>query len=451
MMHVRFPDWQKKWRRGSVSTMTAICLVPLVGMLALVVDGGFLLDAKRKAQAASDLAALAAATDLYQNWNSNHGTDPNGTAKNSALVNASNNGYDNDGVTNTVATYFNPSTFQMGLEAGQTIPVGSVEVVITYNQPRYFSTIWGTSRISVKTHAVARASFTPGEATMLVLQPSGTSVNLSGSEVINLNGGTFVVDSTSSSGLLSSGSPAIEAGAFYFSGKPGYTFSGSSPLENSTGGPAGSSIVNSSATATPDPLAALPVPAVPSNHGTMSVNLGAFVDVGTSYVISGSLPVTLTPGYYPNGLVASGSSTVTLQPGIYYMGGGITVSGSVGFQVSGPSSSQTGTGVMFYSASSALNFSGSGSTNIPAPSTGTYQGMSIFVNRSSTAAITLSGSENQSFGGTIYAAGSPINLSGSSAITYAQFICYSLNISGSGNITVNGGQGTPIRNIQLCQ
>ena len=457
-MLAKLSNCQTKRRRGNVSVLTAAGLVPLMGTLALVLDCAVFLDMHRKGEAAADLAALAAATDLYQNWTTNQGTDPKGTAKSSALVNASYNGFDNDGKTNTVAVYFNPSTFQMGQFAGQTIPVGQVEVVVMSSQSRYFSSIWGNSTVAIKSHAVARASYTAASPTMLVLNPSGTSVNLSGSNIINLNGGSFVVDSSSSSGLLSSGSPAIQAGEFYFSGKPGYLYSGSSPLENSTGGTASSSIVNSGVTATPDPLATLPVPAEPSSDGTMSVNGGAFQSVSSSYVISGSSPVTLTPGYYPNGFLASGSSTVTLQPGIYYMGGGFDVSGSVGFQVSGPSNSQTGTGVMFYMAgSSAFNFSGSGSTNLPAPSTGTYQGLSIFVNRSSTAAVNLSGSENQTIGGTIYAARGTINLSGSATSTYgstilgAQYICYNLNISGSGEITVNGGQGTPVRNIQLIQ
>jgi hypothetical protein len=190
----------------------------------------------------------------------------------------------------------------------------------------------------------------------------------------------------------------------------------------------------------------------------MSVNGGAFNSVSSSYVISGTSPVTLTPGYYPNGLIASGIGvTVTMQPGIYYMGGAVTVSGSVGFQVSGPTSTQTGTGVMFYGASGGFNFSGTGATNIPAPSTGTYQGISIFENRTSTAAVTLSGSENQSFGGTIYAADGAVTLSGTSTATFgstvmgAQYIVGSLTISGSGNITVNGGAGAPLREIQLIQ
>jgi hypothetical protein len=449
---------RNKKRLGNISVLTAVCLVPLTGMLALTLDSGICLDDRRKAQTAADLAALAAVTDLYQKWNTNHGVDSGGTAKSSALGNASFNGFDNNGTTNTVAVYFNPSTYQMGLLAGSTIPVGTVEAVITYYQSRYFSSIWGSSPVPIKTHAVARASYTAAAPTFLVLDPSGTSVNMSGTEVINLSGGSFVVNSSSASGLLSSGSPGIQAGEFYFSGKPGYTYSGSSPLQNNSGSTASSSIINSGVTATPDPLAALPVPALPSSDGTMSVNGGSFESVSSSYVISGTSPVTLTPGHYPNGFIASGSSMVTLQPGIYYMGGGITVSGSIGFQVSGPSDSQTGTGVMFYStAAGGLNFSGTGPLNIPAPSTGTYQNISIFQARTSTAALTLSGSENWNWGGTMYAAGGTINLSGSSSATYgstimgAQYICNKINISGSGTITVSGGNGTPVRTIQLIQ
>jgi hypothetical protein len=436
----------------------AVCLVALVGMLAMVLDAGLLMDHRRQCQAAADTAALAAATDLFVNWNTNQGTDPKGSAKNSGLVNASDNGFTNDGVTNTVTLNFNPSTYQLGQTAGQTIPAGYVEAIIQYDQPRYFSSIWGSAKTAVVGRAVARASYQPASPAMLVLDPSGSSVTISGTNIINLNGGSFVVNSTSGSAAVSSGSPAIQAGQFYFSGSPGYLYSGSSPWEAPNGSAAPASTITSGATPTPDPLANLPVPSMPSQNGTVSVNGGAFTTVTSTLVISGSSPVTLTPGYYPDGIVASGSAMITLQPGLYYMGGQIDVSGSIGFQVSGAPSSQTGTGVMFYnSGSAAFTFSGTGPMNIPAPSTGTYQGISIFEDRSSTQAITLSGSENQTIGGTIYAAGGSVTLSGTATATVgstvmgAQYIVYKLTISGSGSITVNHQGGTPVRTIQLVQ
>src|SRR6185437_12389178 len=85
------------YRRGTVTPLTILNLSLLVGVVALAVDGGTLMEARRHAQAAADAAALAAATDLYSNYLTNQGLDPKGTALTSALANASANGFVNDG------------------------------------------------------------------------------------------------------------------------------------------------------------------------------------------------------------------------------------------------------------------------------------------------------------------------------------------------------------------
>ena len=76
-------------RTGKVAVLVALSLIPIVGVTAIAVDGGLLQDEHQRAQAAADTAALAAAEDLYTNFFANSGTDPNNTARNSALANAS--------------------------------------------------------------------------------------------------------------------------------------------------------------------------------------------------------------------------------------------------------------------------------------------------------------------------------------------------------------------------
>ena len=88
-------------RRGMVTTQVVLVSLSffIIPWLALVADGGLLLVERRHAQATADAVALAAASDLYAYWNTNHGTDPSGTALASALGVASANGYTNDGTT----------------------------------------------------------------------------------------------------------------------------------------------------------------------------------------------------------------------------------------------------------------------------------------------------------------------------------------------------------------
>src|SRR5258708_3764790 len=96
-------------RRGKVVILVAISLIPILGVVAIAVDGGMLLSDRRRVQRGADSAALAAATDLFTNWNTAAGADPKGDAKTSALSTAKANGFPNDGVTATVTVNIPPT------------------------------------------------------------------------------------------------------------------------------------------------------------------------------------------------------------------------------------------------------------------------------------------------------------------------------------------------------
>src|SRR5262249_19008813 len=95
---------------GTLTFMVLICLMSILGVLAVTLDGGMLSDIKRRVQAAADAAALAAANDLYNNYGTNSGTDPSGTAATSARSTASANGFSNDGVTSVVTVNVPPTS-----------------------------------------------------------------------------------------------------------------------------------------------------------------------------------------------------------------------------------------------------------------------------------------------------------------------------------------------------
>ena len=129
-------------RRGMVAAQVAVSFTALLGVTALLVDGGLVLSERRHAQATADAAAMAAASDLYANWNSNAGVD-NGSAKSSALSVAASNGYANDGTNSTVTINIPPL-------AGNFIgKAGFVEAIVTWNQKRGFSRIYSTATIPV--------------------------------------------------------------------------------------------------------------------------------------------------------------------------------------------------------------------------------------------------------------------------------------------------------------
>src|SRR6516165_10749316 len=95
-------------RRGTVTVWLIISLGVIFGVLAIGLDGGRLMEERRRVQSAADAAALAAAGDLYQNYVTNQGTDPNGTAQAAALQAAAANGCTNDGVRSVVTVNIPP-------------------------------------------------------------------------------------------------------------------------------------------------------------------------------------------------------------------------------------------------------------------------------------------------------------------------------------------------------
>src|SRR5437016_4623057 len=108
----------KARRGGVVLPLLVVSLAVLLGIVALVMDGGRLLDERRHAQAAADAAALAAAADLYANYTSYQGTDPSGSAKAAALASALSNSFASGAVTVNIPP-------QSGTFAGQ---AGYVEI-----------------------------------------------------------------------------------------------------------------------------------------------------------------------------------------------------------------------------------------------------------------------------------------------------------------------------------
>jgi hypothetical protein len=141
-------------RQGTVAVLIAVSLVVVI--VAIALDCGLLLDNHRRVLSAPDAAALAAADDLFTNYATNNGLDPSGKAKASTLSNAAANGYNNDGVTNTVTVNIPPKS-------------GYAEVIIQFNQKRDFSGIFGSGDLPVSSRAVACGN--PGDIGILMLDP----------------------------------------------------------------------------------------------------------------------------------------------------------------------------------------------------------------------------------------------------------------------------------------
>ena len=396
-------------RRGSVAVLIAACLTVILAVLAITLDGGSLLAERRHAQATADAAALAAACDLYANYWTNSGTDPAGTAAQSARTTAAANGYGNDGVTSVVTVNIPP---QSGDYVGM---AGYVEVIVQYQEPRSFSTIFAGGPIPVKARAVALGSPVAADVGILVLDPTAKgSLNAQGSGTTTVNGVPVVVDSNDSEAAIAGGGGTLSAPEFDITGN--YA---------TTGGAQFLGTIHTGRRPMADPLADLPVP----DKTTMSVQSSN----KTQYT-SGSQ--TLNPGVYKGGISVSGTGSLTLQPGVYYMDGG-------GFSFSGQGS-LSGPGVMIYNDpgngnSGGISVSGQGSMILSGPTSGVYQGITFFQNRTSTVTGNVQGAGGAtSITGTFYFAGALLNVSGNGGVSNlgSQYISYDLKLGGNGGINI---------------
>ena len=214
-------------RRGVVTILAAVVLVILIGVVAITVDGGLLQDNRRRAQAAADASALAAANVLFKNYASltTSSPDPGGAAVAAATQAAADNGFpvsSSTAVTVNVPPKSGPFTGKLGY----------AEVLITYQQPRYFSTIWGSSTIPVKARAVGWGYWGGTGNGVIVLDPTAkNALDASGTGSVKVTGGAkFIVDSNHSEAARVTGGGSMTAAGFNIVG--GYTGPLDGPVAN---------------------------------------------------------------------------------------------------------------------------------------------------------------------------------------------------------------------------
>jgi hypothetical protein len=297
--------------------------------------------------------------------------------------------------------------------ATSTSPVGTYPIVVgigTLNAANYtFTVVNGTLTVI-------------SPAALVVLDPTSKgSVTVTGNGNVQVTGNAEVL-SNSQQAIVASGNASVSATKIDIEGSPGTSLSGNAKI-------AGTVIAGLTPAQDPslsDPFAALPTPAQPT--ATFAA---------ASY--SGKATATLNPGTYTGGISVSGKAVVTLLPGLYYLkGGGLSVSGN---------GSVTGNGLVIYnapqSAKDAISVTGQGTITLTAPTSGAYQGVGIFQDRSSSVPITVSGNGSLGVTGSIYAAAATLNISGNAqAQVYGNgsLVVYDLVDSGN-SLTVDVSQG----------
>jgi len=391
---------------GQALVMFVLGLVAFVGFVALTIDVGLIFEGRRGEQNAADAAALAGASALPGSA---------GSAKQLALDWAQKNGYSSGQVTVT-------SPYQGD----------SSKVEVTINKPvsAVFARVLGKTSYPVWARAVAtRSSSSAVNAAFLVLNPTKcSSFNKTGGGnlIINNNGG-IMDDSSCNPSLARNGGGSVTAAVINYYKPAGYVETGSGQFS-----PAPTAVDNR----IPDPLASLP----PPDFNILGISIdsgGTPIKPSLKSVSAGS--TTLHPGVYYGGIEVKSTANVTFLPGTYVLaGGGLKLTGS---------GTISGTGVMFYNtydpllnrnagACGSINLRGSAHFNFTGPTSGIYKDIVFWQDKACTVDFTLEGGQG-GVGGVIYVPGGRVDLSGGGNLGSIQVISDTVDISGTGDTSVN--------------
>jgi hypothetical protein len=386
---------------GNYIVPMTILMPALIGFAGLGTEGGLWLYQHQSVQSAADSAAVSAAIAL--------GGGNSATTAQAEAITAT-YGFVN-GANGATVTVNNPPH-----SGNHTSDGNALEVIVTRQQPRLLSGLFGSTPAVISGRAVALRS---GGTCLLALNPTASgAINASGGAITNVVDCSIYSDSNSNSSISLSGGARISA--LSASAVGGVTQTGGGILTTTHG-------VTTHAAPLADPYSDVPLP----SHSTCSASLSYSSGIRT-----------ISPGTYC-GMSFSSSAQVTMSPGTYILTGNLNVSGSAILN---------GTGVTLVFISNAnAQFTGSSQANLTAPTSGATAGMVIFGDRAMSLGtnFTFSGGSSFVFTGAIYLPRADVAISGGSQTGTPrcnQVVANKINLSGNGTFA-NSCAGTGARAI----
>lgn len=415
---------------GQSLLVFAIMLVAMTMFVALTVDVGFAYKEKQDAQQAADAASLAAAGVLRE-------TASPAQARVKAFAIAKANGFEHgvDGV-NVVVNIPPVSGPNRDL-------TNFAEVLIDTSSDAYFSRVMGFEAFDINdVRAVAGGIGVNGDYGIVALNPTiCKALDLNGNIGINIRAAGIFVNSN------------CPTNAFHANGNVNVTTEVNSVVGGSMG--IGSVSINpppSPASPITDPLAGLPVPTPPTNvracpsswPTTTTLQPGRY---NCELDPPGPRNIIFTPGNYhvTGGIVANGSGNITFGAGNYTIGGsGLKVTGGGRITVNN---------ALLYVDAGALELTGNGVTRLFAPTSGPYDGISIFQSRTNATQMDFKGTSLTSGSGAIYGKAAKVSLVGNSGSANMQFVSDTFSMSGAATLTLTDEDNIAIlqSNLRLVE
>lgn len=476
-------------QKGQILVLVAVMMPVMLAFVGLVLDSGFLYAESRRAQAAADATALAAATYIWKNASADCSassavptTDACG-----ALAYASELGYSS--ATDATVTVAHPAESSGTYSTTEYATVGDyVKVEIRRTIPQFLIGIIfeGTSLANVT--AIAAIARVPMFYALVSLgdpctaSDNGTSpaytggVIVSGNSQLTVNNGAVMSNCSTSAAINVAGSgDALTTDSFDVNGNCSQGSGASLTPSCNTG------IAQIS-----DPMGSLPWPCSSAATGNNASSPYCTNRGAARLVSTGGCPdIVLEPGVYTS-ISGNCSGTVWLKKGVYVIqGGGIAITGTAAIKVcdsAGAPAGCTGAtgGALIYNATSeydgerveagaatkcdngtspsptsaAVSFQGSGGFDIRAMTSGSYAGLALWQGCGITNAMTLQGTPNSQVVGTTYLPEALLSMGGNASwTTPSAVVSKYTHVNGSVNLTMdyNHSLGYKPWNVVLVQ
>ncbi len=374
--------------RGQALVLIVAGIIALVAITALAVDGGNAFSDRRHAQNAADTSALASALAMIR------GNDWYSTG----LSRAADNGYDNNGATNTVQVVTPPIE---GPYAGND---EYVQVIIVSHVETYFAPVIGVDEITNRVLAVARAKPPElsemffGNAIVSTAPHECKAMKYQGNAGTTVTGGGVFVNSDCS----------CDSTAAFFNN------SGSAALTIPDGG------LTSVGCIRYKPGAVVPAPGAP----VPSLQLPyppPYIFPDTTEMCQGA---TKWNGTFPPAGVTSLAAGVHCVNGTFKMNAGDTL---------------TGHNVTIVMLNGDVSWNGGATINLDAPDSGTYKGLLIYMPLNNAGTISINGNSGSSFTGTFLAPAAAVSVNGTGGVSgmNSQIIGYTVDLSGTSATTIH--------------
>ncbi len=383
--------------RGQILIVIVLSIVGLAGMVGLVVDGGNAFLDRRNAQNAADSAVLASALARVRG-------DPDWTG--AAMASAAQNGYNNDGVKNTVVLYSPPSN---GPYTGD---VDYIQVTITSHVPTYFARVIGRNELTNIVEATARTKMPEikellNGSAIISLAPTSDCNNkrsfwVHGEATLDVSGGgVFINSNNKTCALFQNGSGSIRLENGYFIDVVG-----------------GASIQKPTLLTPGVTVGAVPI-GYPPPFFMPEFGCGdkiAQVSEDGSSMSSGNWGDEFPP-----------DGVTHLDSGIYCLDDGMDIKNDL-----------EGSNVVFKVNDGEIRFGSNVKIVLDAPNTGENAGLLIYVPMENHNKVVLNGGSGSSIKGTILAPGSPVIFKGmdSGSGFHSQIIGYTIEADGSSNMRI---------------